>query len=409
MPPRYTVERLAYEDEDLGSIDLPKARMDIRSGFGSGLSRRPGDPPDVVWAVGDRGPNLKAKTARKIYGVEGLEEHERGSGAKLMPRLDLGPAIARLRVREDRVELMETFRIACRDGTAVSGLPIPGGEHARSEPALGFDGKILPPDPSGMDTEGIVALPDGFWLGDEYGPSLIRLDGEGRVLRRLMPERKDLEGAAYPVETCLPAIAARRQLNRGFEALTLSPDGRHLFLAFQSPLAHPDEATHEQARHVRLWRLDAETGAIEMEWLYPLDAPETFRRDVAKGEFGRSDVKVSEICALGEGSLLVLERGSETTRIYRVEPSEDLALPAEHLDVATRPTLEERSARGEDLPALAKHLLVDTDENPEVAADLEGIAILSPTELLLVSDNDFGVEGAKTSFWRVRFEEPVLG
>jgi hypothetical protein len=259
-----------------------------------------------------------------------------------------------------------------------------------------------------MDTEGLVALADGFWVGDEYGPSLVRLDEAGRVLRRLVPEGEDLGGAAYPVEPCLPAIAARRQLNRGFEALTLAPGGRHLFLAFQSPLAHPDEAAHEQARHVRLWRLDAETGAVEAEWLYPLDAPETFRRDVAKGEFGRSDIKVSEICGVSEDALLVLERGSETTRVYRVEPLPALALPREHLDVAARPTLEERSARGEALPALAKQLLFDSDETPEVAADLEGIAILSPTELLLVSDNDFGVEGAETSFWRVRFEEPVL-
>jgi hypothetical protein len=36
------------------------------------------------------------------------------------------------------------------------------------------------------------------------------------------------------------------------------------------------------------------------------------------------------------------------------------------------------------------------------------MAILSPTELLLVNDNDFGVEGAETSFWRITFEEPVL-
>jgi hypothetical protein len=36
------------------------------------------------------------------------------------------------------------------------------------------------------------------------------------------------------------------------------------------------------------------------------------------------------------------------------------------------------------------------------------MTILSPTELLLVNDNDFGVEGAETSFWKIRFEEPVL-
>ena len=57
---------------------------------------------------------------------------------------------------------------------------------------------------------------------------------------------------------------------------------------------------------------------------------------------------------------------------------------------------------------LAKRLLFSSDDAPEVGADLEGMAILSPTELLLVNDNDFGVEGAETGFWRVRFDQPLL-
>ena len=57
---------------------------------------------------------------------------------------------------------------------------------------------------------------------------------------------------------------------------------------------------------------------------------------------------------------------------------------------------------------LAKTLLLSTDDAPEIAADLEGMAILSSSELLLVNDNDFSVEGAETSFWRIRFDRPVF-
>jgi hypothetical protein len=407
----WSVERLDWADEPLGGIELPKGTMRFRSGFGSGLSRRAGDPPGIVWAVGDRGPNLKVKAAVKLYGLDRLEPLKKEEGAKIMPRLDLGPAIAELRVADGRVELLRRLRIADASGRPVSGLPVPGGLHTRCEPAFDLDGEPLDPDPSGLDTEGIAHLPDGgFWVSDEFGPSLVRLDSAGRVVKRWVPEGTGLEGAAYPVEACLPAIAARRQLNRGFEALALSVDSKWLFVAFQSPLAHPDERAHERGRHVRLWRLDSATGEVAAQYLYPLDPPEAFRRDLALGPVERSDLKVCELCWVGTDSLLVLERGSRSAKVYRVTPDDALALPPEHLDLAARPTAEELSARadGPGLPVLSKHLLFDTDEAAEVGSDLEGMAILSPCELLLVSDNDFGVEGAETGFWRVRFDDDFL-
>ncbi|HEX6375731.1 MAG TPA: esterase-like activity of phytase family protein [Allosphingosinicella sp.] len=405
----WSVERLDWADDRLGEIELPKRMMQLRAGFGSGLATRAGDLPGTVWAVSDRGPNLKVKAAVKLYGLDRLGPLRSEAGAKIMPRPDLGPAVAELRVGEGEVELVRSFPIADTCGRAVSGLPAPGGAHARCEPAFDLDGRLLEPDPSGLDTEGLAALADGgFWVGDEYGPSLVRLDADGNVVKRLVPAGTAVDGAAYPVEARLPAIAARRQLNRGFEAIALTGDGNWLFLAFQSPLAHPDEQAHEQGRHVRLWRLHAGTGEIAAQYLYPFDPPETFRRDQARQPLRWSDLKVSELCWAGAAGLLVLERGSQTTKIYAVAPSERFELDPSHLDPATRPTVEQLSARagGPDLPVLAKRLLFSSDDAPEIAADLEGMAILSPSELLLVNDNDFGVEGAETGFWRVRFDPP---
>jgi hypothetical protein len=399
----YSVDRLGWSDLKLAEIELPGGTMTILSGFGSGLSRRAGDPPGIVWAVGDRGPNLKPKTLAERYGVE----IEGPRSAKVMPRPDIGPAIARLRVGEEGVELLESFPIRKPDGTPATGLPPAAGGHAQCEPALDLAGNALEPDPSGLDSEGIAAVSDGsFWVSDEYGPSLVLLDAGGRMLRRLVPQGLDLGAGAEPM---LPAIAAARQLNRGFEAIALSADEAALFVAFQSPLAHPDLAAHEQARHVRIWRVDTASGTVTAQFLYPLDPPESFRRDHAKGPFARSDVKLSEMCLLGTDDLLVLERGSETSKIYHTRLSSHLTLPPEHLDAATRPTVEELSAGNMPLPLLAKQLLFSSDDARQVAADLEGMAMLSPTELILVSDNDFGVEGAETSFWRIRFDEALPG
>jgi hypothetical protein len=398
MPtPTVTVQKLAWTDPPLGEIPLPSAPLVLRSSFGSGLTRRPDDPPGRIWAVGDRGPNLNVKAARELYGAEHLAPLADVSGAKIMPRTDVGPEIAELQVLEDRVELLRVIRLTGPDGRVVSGLPVPGGAHVRSEPVFDLQGNSLAPDPDGLDTEGIAALPDGgFWIGDEFGPTLLRIDPAGRILRRLVPDAG------------LPAIAARRQINRGFEALALSHDARFLFLAFQSPLAHPGEPAHEAAAHVRLWRLDAESGAVLAQYLYPLDAPESFGRDAAAGDFERKDVKVSELTCLGPETLLVLERGSLTTKLYRVQLGEALQLAPEHLDIATRPTIEELSGAGELLPALTKELLFNSDDHPDIGADLEGVALLSGRELILVSDNDFGVEGAVTGFWRLRFDQPIL-
>lgn len=410
MTPSFTLKRLAWTDEVLGTIAFPRREMQLRASFGSGLTRRFDDPPDIVWGVGDRGPNIKVKTLVEHYGADRLRPHLGRKGAKVMPCPDIGPSIARLRIGEDRVELVDTIRLCDREGVPVCGLPVPGGEQARREPALDLDGRELAPDPAGFDTEGIAATREGgFWIGDEFGPSLVRVDAAGRVVARIVPEGVELAAGGFETPAALPAIAARRHLNRGFEALALSDDEEWLFLAFQSPLAHPDVAAHKEARHVRLWRLHASTLEVAAQYLYPLEPPEHFLRDLDAGPLDPGDIKLSEIAWIGEDALLVLERASLSTKIFRVDLDASRALPPEHLDPATRPSIEELSRRG--VPAeweLRKLLLFDSDQAREIPADIEGMVVLSPTELLLVNDNDFGVEGAETQFWKVIFHQTVL-
>ena len=393
----------------LGVIDLPRAPLILKESFGSGLSRRQCDPPGIVWATGDRGPNLKIKTLLERYGAEHLAGLESVPGAKVMPDTAIGPRIAQLKIEGDTVRLLQSLLVADRDGVPVSGLPMPGNEHTISEPVFDLEGSPLQADPSGLDSEGLHALEDGtFILSEEFGPSLVHLAADGRVLARYVPEGTALDGARYPVHRTLPPIAGKRQLNRGFEAIAGTPDQKWLYVAFQSPLAHPDEEMHAQARHVRLWRLDLKSIHVVDQYLYPLDAPGSFVRDCAIGTVKPSDLKVSEMACLPSGRLLVLERASQTTKIYIVTPSDQPALDKQHLERTTRPTVEELSAGDAALPQLRKELVFSSDEAPEVSPDLEGMAVLSPQEILLVNDNDYGVEGADTVFWRLRFEEPIF-
>ena len=277
---------------------------------------------------------------------------------------------------------------------------------------LDLDGKLVKPDPAGMDTEGLAMLSDGtFWASEEYGPSLIRIAADGTVLKRLVPEGVHLAEAGYSAEAKLPAIAVKRHLNRGFEAVSVSPSDELLFVAFQSPLAHPDTEAHKKSRHVRLWQLDA-AGTLEKQYLYPLDDPRSFRRDNEREKVKRADIKVCEIVATREDELLVLERASETSKIYRVRLDDRSALTPEHLQIDTRPTVEQMSSTGALLPELSKELLFTSDDWPQVGADIEGMAILDSRSVLIVSDNDFGCEGKQTRFYRVTFTheiQPAVG
>ncbi len=392
---------LAFDDEVLETLHLPGGALTIVRGLGSGLAR---GADGSLWAIGDRGPNLKVKLAVRRYGLDHLAKHD-ADGAKVMPGLAIGPALSELEIEGDRVTILRTLPLRTPAGDPISGLPPPYSLAEEREPAIALDGTLLAPDPSGADTEGVAVARDGsFWIGEEYGPSLLRVAPDGTVGARLVPKgcADWFADAAYPIRDTLPAIAARRRLNRGFEALALSDDGTTLHLAFQSPLAHPDVAAHSRARHVRLWALDTATEMVTGQYLYPLDKPGSFLRDQAAGDFDRSDIKVSELATLGRNLLLVLERGSHATKLYAVDLESGAALDPQHFDPDTRPTIEELSGAGDlDLPVLAKTLILSTDDFPEIHADLEGMAILSPRQLLLVNDNDFGTEGVATRFWRI--------
>ena len=195
-----------------------------------------------------------------------------------------------------------------------------------------------------------------------------------------------------------------RKLNRGFEGLALSTDENVLFVAFQSPLAHPDRGAHDVGDLVRIWALDPQTGGLICECAYPLDPPSSFIRDCAAGPVAPSDVKVSELTALPDGSLLVLERVTQSTHIYQIRPMADYTLQPPWCDQSHRPTLEQVGQAGcgeAGIVLLTKELVLSTDALSEISGDLEGMVAIDADTLLLASDNDYGIDGASTQFWRI--------
>ncbi len=56
------------------------------------------------------------------------------------------------------------------------------------ETLVDLNGTVLAPSDHGLDSEGLVAMPDGtFWVSDEYGPFIVHFDANGKELERLSP------------------------------------------------------------------------------------------------------------------------------------------------------------------------------------------------------------------------------
>ncbi len=363
MTPR--VRRLVWRDIPLDEIDLPKAKLRLTLGLGSGLSRRASD--GALFAVTDRGPNLFVSQAMDDYGLAHLAPLRGIRDAKVMPLPAMGPEIVQIAIHGDAVEVVKRIPLRTRSRARLGGGAPDG---SAMEQVFDLYGDPLAPDPLGADTEAIAAMPDGsFMLAEEYGPSLLKVDADGVVTERWVAPGQEapIRHADVEVRSVLPEPVARRRLNRGLEALCCSPDGRWLYMALQSAPIGDDD------RSIPVWKLDAQSGALAAEWSWPLDEPSSFKRDAGRRQVSAGDVKICEFAWAGKDRLVVLERIAHTTKVYEADLSR--------------------------LPE--KRLLFCSDDHPEMGPDMEGMAPLSPTEILLVSDNDFSVEGAETEFWRV--------
>jgi hypothetical protein len=208
--------------------------------------------------------------------------------------------------------------------------------------------------------------------------------------------------AHYEVKGILPAILTRRAVNRGIEGLAISPDEQFLYFIMQSPLVNPDVASFRAAQNARLFKIERASMKIVGEYVYVLDDPRTFRRDPSDRQ---SDVRISELMAVGDDRLVVDERTDQTTKLYDINlKAATNILDTQWDDPVTRPTLEQTLLRGNIKP-LPKTLCLDSADVPGLQGKTEGMALLGDGSLLLVNDNDFGISGERTQIAVVGKEE----
>ena len=131
-----------------------------------------------------------------------------------------------------------------------------------------------------FDIEAIQPVADGFWVGDEFGPFLVKVDKAGKVqaVVETLVEGKLVKSPDHPTVTLqanptLPVPAFNIKRSGGFEGLAQSPDGAKLYGLLEGALFKED-GTMEQAegnRALRIIELDvAKQEWTGRSWLYPL-------------------------------------------------------------------------------------------------------------------------------------------
>ena len=268
-----------------------------------------------------------------------------------------------------------------------------------------------------FDSEGFHRLPNGNYLiADEYGPSVYEFDASGKKLRafevpaNLVPRTP---GGQIDYVNGRPTIATGRQDNRGYEGLTVSPDGSKAYAILQDPLVNEGNPDGRRGRFLRIVEFDVASGQSTGQYAYQLESLADINaripgsdRDFGANAQGRN-IGVSSITALADGSFLVIERDNRglgveensanpdpigTKRVYRIRLDGATDISGDVLAGGVLPAGEQ---------AVQKVLFVDV-QAALAAANLTPVEKLEALtfgpilndgsiSMYIASDNDFSV------------------
>lgn len=281
-----------------------------------------------------------------------------------------------------------------------------------------------------LDPEGLAMLPNGhFLVSDEYGPAIYEFDSGGKFVRsfqtpaNLVP--KTSAGTTNYVDG-RPTITSGRQDNRGFEGLTLSPDGKTAYAILQDPLVNegrnPGNGNSDGrfSRNVRIVEFNVATGESTGQFIYQLEPLAEINARVAvdfdANSQGRS-IGVSAIQSLGNGKFLVLERDNRGLSVDGTVSTEVASKRIYQIDLTNATNVAGISLAGaNDLPAGVIAAAKSATPFIDIAAAMRAMGYQVPEKiegfsfgprladggitLIIATDNDFSVtqNGSGTQF-----------
>jgi hypothetical protein len=171
-----------------------------------------------------------------------------------------------------------------------------------------------------FDPEGFTVGTNGnFFVSDEYGPSVNEFKPDGSFVRSLNTPNNLIPKTSNNTTNYVdgrPTITSGRQDNRGFEGLTITPDGSTLYAVLQDPLVN--EGTSNDGRfssNVRIVKFDVATGNSTGQYIYQLESLADINNritgttnDFTNANSQGRNIGVSAITALNDKEFLVTER-----------------------------------------------------------------------------------------------------
>jgi 3-phytase len=220
---------------------------------------------------------------------------------------------------------------------------------------MAVDGSSLAMDLMGIDPEGICKVDDGFWVSDEYGPSLLKFNSQGRLLYRFVPKgyyskseikKLNKQLGRGVIKENLPAILLQRQQNRGFETLACGP--KKLYVSLQSPIK-------AGTLQIPILEFDLSRKKVSRVLIHILDSVKADKL----GDF-----------TLHNGKLLVIEQNSKVDnqaikKVYALDLTGNIVTKTLVLDLV-------QAGHGD-------------------IEKFEGLASVDDKTLAVINDNDFGL------------------
>lgn len=318
----------------------------------------------LFWTLTDRGPN----------GAE-FKKNKKRHRPFISPNFT--PSFVQLKFikAENKVVVVKTIPFKDLQNKPMTGLP-PKDSLAKMEQATNTDGANIETDNNGVDSESMtIDSKKHFWVGDEYLPSLLEFNENGKLLVRISPSSTK----AALTKNEIPNAFSFRKFNRGFEAIGYKND--KIFFMSQSPLGVDGANKDKEFSVIRIGVFNTKTRMYEAEYLYPLTQKKVD--------------KIGDLVMIDDTHFYVIEQNGDTGKdsvhlVYKVDLTTATNLVKSPLarDPETYPSTELLVQVKPAQKALVVDLVAGGYSDFE---KIEGLTMIDDKTLAIVNDNDFGV------------------